>query len=395
MKKNILFIMPSLSIGGGEKSLINLLSQLDYSRYNVDLFLIKKEGVFLHFIPKEVHILDIPENLELFKLPIYKSILAFMKKGSIKLAFDRIMFFIKNRFKENVSKGEQYSWKYMSRAIGKLDKQYDVSIGYLEKTANYLCVDCVQAKKKIGWIHTDYSKLEADKNFDREYFRKLDYIITVSEECSEVLIENFNEEKHKVKIIKNIISPKSISKMSLENIDIEKKNNENIIVSVGRLSYEKGFDIAVKACKIIKDKGLDIKWYLIGEGRERKNLEKLIDDNQLQDSFILVGADPNPYKYLAKADIYVQPSRFEGKSIAMDEAKILHKPIVATDFSTVNDQVTNKVDGIISEMNEISLAENIKLLIGDSILNNKIITNLKNIELGTEDEIFKLYKLLN
>lgn len=395
MKKDILFIIPSLSAGGGEKSLINLLEQIDYKRYNVDLFALNKEGLFLDFVPSEVNVIENSIDLEIFKLPLHKSIIKFLSKGKLQLTIDRIMFFIKNKKKISISKREQYAWKYIRGAIGSLDKNYDVAIGYLEKTSNYICVDCVQANKKIGWIHTDYNKLEADKAFDDRYLSKLDYIVTVSEECGEVLKKEFNNIEKRVKVIKNIVSPSTIRKMSLENIDITKNDNEKILVSVGRLSHEKGFDIAVKACKILKDNGMKIKWILVGEGIERSLLEKLINENQLKDEFLLIGASSNPYKYLSKADIYVQPSRFEGKSIAMDEAKILNKPIVATNFSTVKDQITNKVDGIITEMNEVDLADGITKLINDSILRSSIESNLKKLSLGTESEIYKLYQLID
>ena len=394
MKKNILFIIPGLGAGGGEKSLINLLTQIDFNKYNVDLFLLNHEGLFIDFIPKEVNVLIMKDNLEIFNKDLKESISKYLSKGKISLAYSRLMFCLVNRFNKNVGIAEQYSFKYLRKAIGAIDKKYDVAIGYLEKTSNYICIDCVQANKKIGWIHTDYSKLNLDKNFDKKYFEKYNYIITVSEECKNSLINNFNELEDKIKIIKNIVSPTIINKMAQENADICINKKETIIVSVGRLSYEKGFDIAVKACNILIDNGLKVKWYLVGEGNERNKLEKLIIEKNLEDNFILLGAQSNPYKYINMADIYVQPSRFEGKSIAMDEAKILCKPIVATNFTTVRDQINDRVDGIITEMDEESLAKGITLLINDNKLHSNIINNLSEINLGTEDEINKLYKII-
>ena len=395
MKKDVLFIIPSLSTGGGEKSLVNLLQQMDYSKYNVDLFILNKKGLFLDLVPKEVRILSNSKSLEVFKLPLHKSVIKFLVNGNIDLAFNRSMFFIKNKLHISISKREQYSWKYMQKSIGNLDKRYDVAIGYLEKTSNYICVDCVKANKKIGWIHTDYNKLNIDKKFDEKYMKELNYIVTVSEECKQVLKKEFINFSEKIKVIKNIVSPNTIKKMSLEKMYISKEYDEKIIVSIGRLSYEKGFDIAVKACKILKDRAIKIKWILVGDGSEKDNLIKLINKNKLEDEFILIGADHNPYKYLSIADIYVQPSRFEGKSIAMDEAKILNKPIVATNFSTVNDQINNMVDGIVTDINEISLADGIERLINDFELNLLIKNNLKNINLGTETEVYELYKLID
>lgn len=394
MKKNILFIIPGLGAGGGEKSLINLLTQIDFNKYNVDLFLLNHEGLFMDFIPNEVNVLDIKENLIIFNKDLKESILKYLSKGKISLAYNRLMFCLVNRFNKNVGIAEQYSFKYLKKAIGAIDKKYDVAIGYLEKTSNYICIDCVQADKKIGWIHTDYSKLNLDKNFDKKYFEKCNYIITVSEECKNSLINNFNELKDKIKIIKNIVSPTIINKMAQENVDIYIDKKETIIVSVGRLSYEKGFDIAINACKILVDNSLKVRWYLVGEGNERNKLEKLITEKKLEDNFILLGTQSNPYKYINMADIYVQPSRFEGKSIAMDEAKILYKPIVATNFSTVRDQINDKDNGIITEMNEESLAKGIITLINNLNLKIKIETNLKNINLATESEVLNLYELL-
>lgn len=393
MKKEILFIIPSLGLGGGEKSLVNLLSRIDYSQYNVDLFLINKEGLFIEFLNKEVNILDIPKELEIFQMQMHKSIIKFLTKGKISFACGRLLFFLNNKLVKSESKAEQYNWKYLSKAIGKVEKKYDVAIGYLEKTSNYVCVDSIKANKKIGWIHTDYNKLDADSEFDGKYMMKLDYIVTVSEECKEVLTREFKNINSKVVIIENIISPSTIWEMSKEEVYINKQQDEMLIISIGRLSYEKGFDIAIKAGRILKEKGLKFIWYIVGEGSERDALEKLLYENKLQDMFILKGVQSNPYKYLAKADIYVQPSRFEGKSIAMDEAKILNKAIVATNFTTVKDQIRNGVDGLITEINEVSLAKGIQLLIEDNKLRNEIQNNLKAIDINTEKEINKLYDL--
>lgn len=394
MKKNILFIIPSLGAGGGEKSLINLLTQMDFNKYNVDLFLLNHNGLFMEFIPKEVKILGMTEDIEIFNKSLKNSISQYLAKGKCNLAFNRLMFCLKNRFNKNTGIAEQYSWRNLRSAIGMIDKKYDVAIGYLEKTSNYICVDCVQAHKKIAWVHTDYSKLELDKNFDQKYFKQFNQIVTVSDECKSSLINNFKEQENKVRVIKNIVSPNLINKMAEENIDIEKNESESIIVSVGRLSKEKGFDIAINACKILIESGQMIKWYLVGEGNERNKLEELISKNKLENNFILLGAQSNPYKYIKVADIYVQPSRFEGKSIAMDEAKILGKPIVATKFTTVKDQIEDNKTGVIAEINEESLAIVISNLLSDSKLKETLKSNLYRMNFGTEDEINKLYEII-
>ena len=395
MKKNILFIIPSLEVGGGEKSLVSLLNQMDYSKYNVDLFLIKKEGLFLKMIPPEVNVLNTPDDLKIFLEGLIDSIKDYLKQKKLMLVYSRIMFTLINRFYKDKVRAEQMSWKYMSKASGILDKKYDVAIGFLEKTSNYLCVDNVTADKKIGWIHTNYENMGMSAKFDKRYFKSLNFIVSISEECVEVLKKNFNMYNDKFKLMYNIVSPKFIQELAKEDVtDIEIKKNVINIISVGRLSFEKGIDLSIKACKLLIDNGFNIHWIVVGEGNERNNLEQLISDYKLEKHFQLIGAKENPYKYIQSSDIYVQASRFEGKSIAIDEAKILAKPIVVTNFDTAKDQIENMINGLIVDTNEDAIYEGVKRIIEDFKLRKNLKSNLNNCQLGTESEIYKLYELI-
>jgi glycosyltransferase involved in cell wall biosynthesis len=167
------------------------------------------------------------------------------------------------------------------------------------------------------------------------------------------------------------------------------------LISVGRLNTQKGFDIAIESCKILVDKGLDVYWYVLGEGEERPVLEQQIRDAQLQERFILMGIKENPYPYVAQADVYVQPSRFEGKSIAIDEAKILTKPIVVTNFPSIVDQITHLQNGYITGLNAKSIAAGIVEVIENATLRENLISNLTKENPDTESEIDKLYAILN
>ncbi len=395
MRTKLLFVMPGLAAGGGEKSLVNLLSQMDYSRFEVDLFLFNNEGLFMEFLPPEVRLVQPPDTYRLFSLPIGKAVWQLLKRGLPRLAMSRILYSWRNLLGRGTAVAEQYSWRYMSPAFKPLEERYDVAIGFLEKTSTYFCVDKVSAAKKIGWVHIDYDKLGMDPRFDIRYFEKLDEIVTVSEECAEVLKQRFPEQSDKVKTIYNIVSPKVIRAMvNKEQIAMyERHEDEVVILSIGRLHHQKGFELAVEACARLTALGYRIRWYVIGEGEERERLTALIRQHGLQERFILLGLKANPYPYLQQADVYAQPSRFEGKSIAIDEAKILHKPIVVTDFSTAKDQITDGVDGLIVAMNPDSMAEGIARLIDDREVAGRISAHLANQQLGTEDEIYKLYKL--
>lgn len=394
MKKDILFIIPSLGAGGGEKSLINLLTVIDYEKYNVDLFLLNKDGLFMEFLPKEVRVLEISNDVKIFKEHMSKSTIKFLLKGKFKLAYSRLMFTLKNRIEKNPGKAEQSSWKYFKNAIGIIDKKYDVAIGYLEKTSNYICVDCVQANKKIGWVHNDYRKLNLDKEFDNKYFNELDYLETVSEECENVLKQEFPEFKSKIKLMFNIVSKQMVEKLAEEPIDNGELNKNKInILSIGRLHKQKGFDIAIEACRLLVHEGYNICWSIIGEGEERHNLEKLINKYGLENSFRLLGLKSNPYKYLKACDIYAQPSRYEGKSVAIDEAMILNKPILVTNFSTVYDQINNGHTGIIVELKVDEISKGIKLLLNKNV-RDRLINTLEYFDKGNESEILKLYEII-
>lgn len=396
MKKKILFVIPSLTSGGGERSLVNLVTQIDYSMYEVDLFMFSHEGLFMELIPKEVNVLPLPNDYRLFTLPLIHSIRKLILKGKVKLSVNRFLFSMKHRRTSNMSIREQYNWKYLAASIFRLDKQYDTAIGFLEKTSIYFCVDKVQAKRRIGWIHTDYDKLGMDPAFDIPYFRKLNHIVTVSDECANIVVNRFPALYDKVNVIHNIISPAVIRDLAQQSdTDLfERSDNRIVILSIGRLTVEKGFELAVEACRMLLDKGYDVHWHIIGDGEEWENLTNLIVHYGVENQFQLLGLKANPYPYLAQADIYVQTSRFEGKSIAVDEAKILAKPIVITRFNTAKDQINDEVDGLIVDMNADAVATGIERLIIDNDLRSRLANRLSDLDLGTEDEINKLYSLM-
>ncbi|MEC2056053.1 glycosyltransferase [Peribacillus psychrosaccharolyticus] len=389
MKKNILFVLNNLNCGGAEKALISLLETIDYSMYNVDLYLFKHEGIFFNKIPKRVKLLKEPFEYKYFDMPIKKALIGCIQKGRVDIGLSRIRAgYIFKREKNNAI-CTQKIWKYVSKSLKSVNKQYDVAIGYLENHPIYFCIDKVIATKKIGFIHNDYDKLGMDPDIDMDYFCKLDNIVTVSEECANILKQRFPMFSHKVEVMYNIVSPNMINNMALEKVAMNFKGVK--LVSVGRLTYQKGFEMAVEACKSLVESGHDIQWYIIGEGEDREKLEKMIEEYHLKGIFILLGLKENPYPYINQADIYVQPSRFEGKSIAIDEAKILHKPIIATNFSTAKDQLMDKKNGLIVEMDSTSIFEGIKKIIGDDVLRTTFIDSLAKEKLGTENEIQKLY----
>ncbi|MFD0682128.1 MULTISPECIES: glycosyltransferase [unclassified Paenibacillus] len=391
MKKKVLFVINNLSCGGAEKALISLLETMDYTEYEVDLFLFEHTGLFLGKIPDQVNLLKEQREYRYYDMPVKHAVLDCLKRGRVNMALSRIRAGYIYKTEKKRVRCQQRVWKYISKSLKNIDQSYDIAVGYLEKNPIYFCIDKVKATKKIGFIHNDYDKLGMDPYLDQAYFEQLDHLVTVSEECGNILKKRFPMYERKVKIMYNIVSPAAIHNLSLEKTDISDHTIK--LVSVGRLNDQKGFTLAIEACRELVQNGYNVKWYVIGEGEERGKLEQLIEDNGLQGIFNLLGNKENPYPYIKAADIYVQPSRFEGKSIAVDEAKILHKPIVVTNFNTAKDQINDKENGLIVEMNPRSVFEGIKALIDDEPLREHFKANLSKEKLGTESEIHKLYAL--
>lgn len=396
--KKVMFLIGSLQSGGAEKSLISLLSTMDLSKYEVDLFLFEKKGIFMESVPNGVKVVEAPAIVR--GLSKEKNLKLFLSKEMTLKAFVyRTMGAMEAKLKGlklpvNQKNNSQFIWKYWNKVVPKIEQKYDVAIAYLQGFPVYYMLEKADAKVKIGWIHTDYVEGGYFKDLDRPYFEKLDYIATVSEKCKKTFLEVFPEFAHKVVVIENIISEKSINFMANKKPTVFLDKSKKCIIGVGRLSKEKGLDLAVEVCKKLVEDGYPIKWYIIGKGPEEKKILDLVDNYGLQDHFILLGEQSNPYHIIKQADIFVQPSRFEGKSIAIEEAKILEMPIVVTNFPTVGDQIIDEYTGLIADISVASIYEKVKELLDDSQKCETLKKNLKQESKTNEYEIEKLYELL-
>lgn len=391
MKKKLLFIIPSLHLGGAEKGLINLLANFDYEKYEVDLLLFSHEGALVKDLNPNVNILPISNNFVTFSKGLVASCLSFFTQFKWKLLWYRLLFVLTSR-KHATNKAEQYSWNYLRNFLETPVTHYDVAIGFLEKTSIYCCVDVIKAKKKIGFIRTDYSSLQLDKKFDENYFNQLDCLCANGSLSLNILQREFPQLLSKLKLVENVTFPKRIYQLAESESLFD--SNRIAIATVGRLEQPKGYKLAVEACAILVEKGYDIQWMIIGEGNERSTLERLISERNLQNNLILVGQKENPYPYISQAHFYVQTSLHEGKSNTINEAKILCKPIVVTNFESVFEQITHLKNGIIVEKNAESIANGIVTLIDDVELKNKVVEQLHVEQLVSGKEIEQFYQIL-
>lgn len=397
MKKKILIASFDLAIGGVERSLIGLLSHIDYNKYDVDLMLFKHEGEFFPYLPQGPNLLPEIPTYTTFRMPIGQ----IAKEGHFLVALSRTVAKYVGSFYGNIKKAVepgylviQYGWEMASPLLPKINKEYDVAIGFL--WPHHFIADKVKARKKIGWIHTDYSNIYINKKLDEKMWNKMDSIVAVSEECSNTFIDIFPRLKHKTIVIENILSPTLIRKQAQENIFeiVNRKNGRTKLLTVGRFSHAKGLDLAIKACRELVDKGFEVEWYVVGYGSLENELKELINRLDLNDRFFLLGKKTNPYPYIKSCDIYVQPSRYEGKAVTIREAQILGKPVVITNFPTAKSQAIDGYDAIITDQGIKGIVEGIKRLIVDQNLRKKLVSNVTLNDYGNEKEIEKLYRLI-
>jgi len=387
MKKNVLIISSNLGIGGFQKSLISLLHYFDYNNYNVDLLIFRSGGVFENQIPSNVNLIHNKMPGEYFEsfAPSVKKLFKLRRFG---LVLIRLLISIIGLF----DKG--YAAIFMSKFIPKIDKEYDVSIDYNGQYILYYMINKIKAKRKITFFHSDYKMWSFYKRADERYYRKVDFIVTVSDLCVDSLKDYFPSEIYKIKRIENIITKETVNSTIGSENSFQDKFDGIRLLTVGRVCKEKGIDMAIEACRYLKHRGLDFKWYVVGQISDEKYFGNLINENDVVNEFVLLGATNNPYTYMKESDIIVHTSRFEGKAVVIEEAKVLNKPIIVTDFSTAKNQITNRKTGLIVNMDSESIANGILEVINNKDLREDIISELSKECNGNENEIKKLYQLM-
>ncbi len=363
---HILFVIESLHCGGAEKSLVTLLQNIDFETYHVDLIIMNPGGEFEKFLPSEVNL-------------IVKN--QFSRHNFFRRNIKRVHFLLlrkANRFMKY--HGAQLYWKAFGSFISKHDTEYDIAIAYNQGFSTYYVANKVVSKKKFAWLNTDYQKAGYNITFDITHYKSYDKVICVSKE-NELSFKNAVseiDEKIKVVVIKDIVDADFVKKMSSEKIDFEKNDEDIVIVTVGRLAKAKGLDMAVEACAMLREKGLFVKWYVIGDGPERNELEKLIKIKGIQDSFLLLGFKENPFPYMQLCDIYVQTSLFEGLGMTVIEASVLNKPIVTTNFSTAFSIIEHNKTGKICEMTSVAITDTIIEYVENVELMQEVSENLSH-----------------
>lgn len=391
--KNVLIVSHCMELGGAERALLGLLNVFDYDRYNVELFLLRHTGELMRHIPQKVKLLPESKKYSSLAVPLAEVI----KKAAFGVALGRLegkkkaaKFAAEHNFKSSEYVFIEYSHKYTVRHMPMIsEKEYDLVISFL--TPHYFAAEKTKAKKKIAWIHTDYSFIEIDVESELKMWSAYDKLIAVSESGKQAFIKTFPSLADKVEVIENI-HPAGFIRAQAEEFGVTDEMPDDGYVkflSVGRFCDAKNFDNVPEICSMLNN----VKWYIIGYGADEELIKSKIPEFGMQDRVILLGKKTNPYPYFKACDFYIQPSRYEGNAVTVNEALILGKLVAITSYATAASQIKNGIDGVIVPLDNKKCAEGLMAFISDKELRQKIMKNITNTDFSKSDEINKLYKL--
>lgn len=402
MKPRIFIAIHYMHLGGAEISLIGLLQALDPKKVDVDLFVYSHEGELMKLIPEYVNVLsEIPEY-KMFERPM-KEVL---KKGHLSVLFARMK--AKMRMRSYLRKKQTidgsaimgFLGEEMSKVVSDINPsvEYDLAISFL--TPHNFVRDHVRAKKKMCWIHTDYTRIDVNAELELPIWDSFDYIASISSEAAKTFLQVFPTLAPKIIEIENILSSSFVRHRAEEFKATELLTDKKYLnlLSVGRFCEAKNYDNVPYICKrtleILKDKNIDIRWYIIGFGADENLIRQKIAEAGMQEHVIILGKKENPYPYIKVCDIYIQPSRYEGKSVTVREAQMLYKPVVVTNYPTASSQIQDSKDGVIVPLNNEGCAKGLVEFILDKQKQEHIIEYLKANDYGNVGEVEKIYNLI-
>ena len=401
-KPRIFINMHYMAMGGAERALLGLLSAIDTAKIDVDLFLNQHTGEFMPLIPREINLLPERKGYDAIEKPM----LQILKEGQYGIVFGRLKarrlhkkYF--NSLNDIEKSFDSSTFIYVAECVQpylpSLEDlgEYDLAISFLQP--HNIVLNKVRAKKKIAWIHTDYSTVHVNADLELPVWAGFDYIASISPDCTRSFLQTFPTLKGKIIEIENILSTSFVrNQAELLDVSDEMPKKGINLLSVGRYCHAKNYDNVPAIIKRLVEKGFnDLRWYIIGFGSDEPLIRQRIAEAGMEDHVILLGKKNNPYPYIKACDIYVQPSRYEGKSVTVREAQVLCKPVIVTSYPTARSQVRDGVDGIIVPQNNEGCADGIAQALNDTDLLNALTNHLSTHDYGNETEAEKVYELLN
>ena len=396
MKKRIFISMHYLELGGAEAALIGMLQAMDYDRYDVDLFLHSHQGEMMQFVPKGVNLLPEIKEYAMIERPLLEA----LRKGCFRVVLARLKAkwqfkrYLKRKGLKESAAAFQYVGNAVAQVLPSLENlgKYDLAISFLNP--HNIVRDKVKAKKKVCWIHTDYTRIDVNADLELPVWASYDHVISISSDVTRTFLQVFPSLKDKIVEMENILSTEFVRKRAEEFDTGRELVGDGVkVLSVGRFCEAKNYDNVPDICRRVREKGINLRWFLIGYGDDSL-IRQRIQEADMEEYVIILGKRSNPYPYIKACDIYVQPSRYEGKSVTVREAQILCKPVVITDYPTAKSQIRHGIDGVIVPLDNEGCAKGIVDFIQNRLVQYQIVNYLQNHDYGNESEIQKLYDLV-
>ena len=401
MNKPRIFInMHYMEVGGAERALLGLLNALDTDRVDVDLFINQHTGEFMQMIPDKVNLLPEIRSYNAIERPMKQILL----EGQLGIFYARLKARCQHAKYSKSLPGPEKSidcsaFQYVADAVQpflpSLERlgEYDLAISFI--TPHNIVLSKVKSKKKIAWIHTDYSAIHVNVDKELPIWDGYDYIASISPDCKRSFLKLFPSLERKIIDIENILSPEFVRQQAeLFDVSDEMTSDGLKLLSVGRYTQAKNYENVPDIARRIVNAGYsDLRWYIIGFGGLESLIRQKIAEAGMENHVILLGKKDNPYPYIKACDIYVQPSRYEGKSVTVREAQILYKPVIVTNYSTAGSQIQDGIDGVIVPLDNEACANGIINVVENKELLNSISAWLSTHDYGNESEVEKIYNL--
>ena len=399
-KSKILFVVNTLGRAGAETALLELLRHLDSPEYEISLYVIMGQGVMINELPSHVRLMNTRFSNQSVLTKKGKRIMmrtvctSFLRNGGW---FRKLRFIMKNYTSMSRTghvQPDKLLWRMISDGSPHFSERFDMAVAYLEGASAYYVAEHVKADRKCAFVHIDYESAGYTREMDQGCWERFDRIFTVSDEVKSHFLAFYPEYVSKTDTFHNLIDQEAARNRAKEGTGFRDGYPGARLLTVGRLTYQKAYDIAIDAMGLLKASGCRARWYVLGEGDQRAALEKKIAAAGLEEDFVLLGAVTNPFPYYVQADLYIHATRFEGKSIAIQEAQTLGCAVIASDCNGNREQITDGVDGILCELAPRAIADSIAALLKDEDRRKRLGQEAAKKTTAQREEIQKLLRVL-
>lgn len=352
--------------------MLEFLKKLDRTEYEISLYVMMGQGKLSAHLPSDIRVLNQRLSSQSVwgkrgRIRMAATVLAsYLRNGNLWGKLSVSMNYFVQMFQAGRIQIDKLFWPIVAEGARRFEESFDLAVAWMEGGSAYYVADYVNAERKAAFVHIDYENAGYTRDMDRNCWEKFGRIFAVSKEVKESFVKFYPQQKERTFVFPNIIDSEKVRRMAQEPGGFSDEYDGVRLLTVGRLCYQKGYDIAIQAMNLLKKRGYRVRWYVLGEGEERAHLKRQIAALGLEKDFCLLGQVENPYPYYRQTDLYVHATRYEGKSIAIQEAQILGCAVIASDCPGNREQLMSGVDGILCRLEPEAIADSIAELLKDT-----------------------------